>query len=50
MTFIDKHLREVIALEPRVEPLETPVEVTKETVHSDYWGKRVETTITEINQ
>ena len=48
--FIDKHLREIIALEPRTEPLETPVEVTKETVHNEYWGPRVETTITEINQ
>jgi len=45
--FIDKHLREIIALEPRSEPLETPIEVTRETVHSEYWGPRVETTITE---
>ena len=27
--FIDKHLREIIALEPRNEPLETPIEVQK---------------------
>ena len=27
--FLDKHLREIIALEPRSEPLETSIEVTK---------------------
>ena len=48
--YIHKHLTAIINLEPRSEPLETPVEVTKETVHNEYWGPRVETTITEINQ
>jgi len=48
--YFDKHVQAIMMHEPRTEPLETPVEVTKETVHSDYWGKRVETTITEINQ
>jgi len=27
--FLDKHLREIIALEPRTEPLETSIEVQK---------------------
>ena len=44
--YIVKHLREIVTLEPRHEPLETPIEVTKETV-SGYYGNRVETTITE---
>ena len=33
--FIDKHLREIIALEPRSEPLETSIEV--ETVEDTDW-------------
>ena len=44
--FLDKHLQAIINLEPRGEPLETPVEVTKETVQG-HWGPVVETTITE---
>ena len=44
--YMHKHLQAIMNLEPRHEPLETPIEVTKETVDS-YWGQRVETTITE---
>ena len=29
MEFVRKHCREMIALEPRTEPLETPIEVSK---------------------
>ena len=32
MEFVNKHAREMIALEPRFEPLETPIEVQVETI------------------
>ena len=47
--FIEKHYLEMVRLHPRPEPLETPIEVTKETVVSPYWGERVETTIKKID-
>ena len=38
MNFVNKHYREIIALEPRFEPLETPIEdPVKETIQSN-WG------------
>jgi hypothetical protein len=48
--FINKHLREIIALEPRSEPLETPVEVRK-TEEVDWRGNPyISQTIVEANQ
>lgn len=47
--FIREHIEEFIRLHPRTEALETPIEVTKETVDSPYWGKRVETRIKEVD-
>ena len=47
--FMHKHWQEQIRLHPRPEPLETPVEVTKETVDTPYWGRRVETRIKEVD-
>ena len=47
--FIQTHIDKVIAIAPRPEALETPIEVTKETVDSPYWGKRVETRIKEVD-
>ena len=44
--FLDKHLRDIIALEPRLEPLETSIEVQKKVVNT-HWGNRVETEIIE---
>ena len=44
--FINTHLREIIALEPRSEPLETSIEVQKKVVNT-HWGNRVETEIIE---
>ena len=44
--FLDKHLREILALEPRTEPLETSIEVQKKVVNT-HWGNRVETEIIE---
>ena len=47
--FMHEHWAEFINLYPRTECLETPIEVTKETVDSPYWGKRVETRIKEVD-
>ena len=47
--FAYAHWNEFIALHPRTEALETPIEVIKETIDSPYWGKRVETTIKKID-
>ena len=49
MDFVSKHTQAMLNIEPRTEALETPIEVTKETVDSPYWGKRVETTIRKID-
>ena len=46
--YFNKHLQAILRHEPRSEPLETSVEVTKETVQG-HWGPYVNTTITEIN-
>ena len=43
--FMYAHWDEFIRLHPRTEPLETPIEVTKEVHESPYWGRRVETKI-----
>ena len=45
MDFIKEHLNDVIALGPRTECLETPINVTKETVDNPYWGRQVRTNI-----
>ena len=47
--FMNEHWSEFMALHPRTEALETPIEVTKETVDSPHWGKRVETRIKEVD-
>ena len=49
MTFIENHCLKILRVYPSAEALETPIEVTKETVDSPYWGKRVETTIKKID-
>ena len=47
--FMHEHWEEFIRLHPRTEPLETPIEVKKETVETPYWGKRVMTQIKEVD-
>ena len=49
MDFIKKHINDVIALGPRTECLETPIEVTKEVHESTYWGRQVRTKIKKID-
>ncbi len=43
--FTNKHIQEVLAIAPRTEALETPVNVSKETVDHPYWGKQTNTEI-----
>jgi hypothetical protein len=47
--FVWKYFQEFVALHPRLEALETPIEVKKETVETPYWGKRVVTQIKEVD-
>ena len=47
--FMHEHWDEFIRLHPRTESLETPIEVTKETIENPYWGKRVVTQLKEID-
>ena len=46
--FMHAHWSEFINLYPRTEPLETPIEVTKET-YSNHWGTHVRTKIEAID-
>ena len=43
--FANKHVEQIIAIAPRTEALETPINVTKETTDNPYWGRRIETKI-----
>ena len=43
--FWDKYGNEIRQIAPRTEALETPINVSKETVDTPYWGRRVETKI-----
>ena len=47
--FMHEHWEEQIRLHPRTEALETPINVTKETIETPYWGKRVVTQIKEVD-
>jgi len=43
--FANKYVDQVIAIAPRTEALETPVNVSKETVDNPYWGRQINTKI-----
>ena len=47
--FANKHVREVIAIAPRTEPLETPIEVVKEQATSWSGHTYMETKITTVD-
>ena len=47
--FMNEHWAEFMALHPRTEALETPIDVVKKTVETPYWGKRVVTQIKEVD-
>ena len=44
--FLDKHLQSIVNLEPRNEPLETPVDIVKEE-KTGHWGNYIDTQIIE---
>tara|TARA_Y100000015_G_scaffold39819_1_gene44053 strand:- start:298 stop:456 length:159 start_codon:yes stop_codon:yes gene_type:complete len=44
MEFVNKHTREMIALEPRFEPLETPIDIVEET-RTDWSGNSYKTKV-----
>ena len=43
--FAHKHIRDIVAIAPRTECLETPINVSKETVDNPYWGRQINTKI-----
>ena len=43
--FWKKHATEIVAIAPRTEALETPINVTKEVHESTYWGRQINTKI-----
>ena len=43
--YVNKHIEQVIAIAPRTEALETPINVTKEVHESTYWGRQTRTKI-----
>ena len=47
--FANKHVREVIAIAPRTEALETPIDVVKETVQEGYWKGQTNTRIIAVD-
>ena len=43
--FFSKYIEQIIAIAPRTEALETPINVTKEVHESTYWGRQINTKI-----
>ena len=43
--FWNKYILDIVAIAPRTEALETPVNVSKETVDTPYWGSQTNTKI-----
>ena len=43
--FANKYADQIVAIAPRTEALETPVNVSKETVDTPYWGRQTNTKI-----
>tara|TARA_R100001015_G_C4540999_1_gene105024 strand:+ start:406 stop:729 length:324 start_codon:yes stop_codon:yes gene_type:complete len=50
MDFVHKHTREMIALEPRFEPLETPIENPTRKTHTTSYGYSYTDTKIEVRQ
>ena len=47
--FANKHIQEIVAIAPRTEALETPIDVVKETVQEGYWKGQTNTRIIEVD-
>ena len=43
--FATQYIEQIIAIAPRTEALETPINVTKEVHESTYWGRQINTKI-----
>ena len=43
--FWNKYILDIVAIAPRTEALETPINVTKEVHESTYWGRQTRTKI-----
>ena len=43
--FANKYVDQIVAIAPRTEALETPINVTKEVHESTYWGRQINTKI-----
>ena len=43
--FANKYVAQIVAIAPRTEALETPINVTKEVHESTYWGRQTRTKI-----
>ena len=43
--FAKEYMAEIVAIAPRTEALETPINVTKEVHESTYWGRQTRTKI-----
>jgi hypothetical protein len=43
--FANKYADQIVAIAPRTECLETPINVSKETINDTYWGRSVRTNI-----
>ena len=43
--FAKEYMAEIVAIAPRTEALETPINVTKEVHESTYWGRQTNTKI-----
>ena len=47
--FANKYAQQIIAIAPRLEALETPIDVVKETVQEGYWKGTVNTRIIAVD-
>ena len=47
--FANKYAQQIIAIAPRTEALETPIDVVKETVQEGYWKGTVNTRIIAVD-
>ncbi len=49
MDFVDKHAEQIIRIEPRTTPLETPIEDPKKETTDTHWGSYTRTVINKID-
>jgi len=47
--FANTHIQQITAIAPRLEPLETPIDVVKEIVDGGYWNGTERTVIKTVD-